>query len=77
VLLSKRVDGILLTKAAGEASSGTRRMIADMKGPCVLMMRTYPDLTDDAVIIDDVKASMLFRIWLGSSTAESRSWVVP
>jgi hypothetical protein len=32
VLLSKRVDGILLTKAAGEASSGTRRMIADMKG---------------------------------------------
>jgi hypothetical protein len=41
------------------------------------MMRTYPDLTDDAVITDDVKASMLFRIWLGSSTAESRSWVVP
>jgi len=57
LLLSKRVDGILLTKAPGELSARVRRMIADMKVPCVLMMRTYPILTEDAVITDDLKGS--------------------
>jgi LacI family transcriptional regulator len=57
LLLSKRVDGILLTKSPGELSSGIRRKIADMKVPCVLMMRTYPPLTEDAVITDDLKGS--------------------
>src|SRR6202022_4684931 len=57
LLLSKRVDGILLTKSPGELSARVRRMIADMKVPCVLMMRTYPILTEDAVITDDLKGS--------------------
>src|ERR1700681_3390051 len=57
LLLSKRVDGILLTKSPGELSARVRRMIADMKVPCVLMMRTYPILTEDAVIPDDLKGS--------------------
>jgi LacI family transcriptional regulator len=57
LLLSKRVDGILLTKAPGELSARVRRMIADRKVPCVLMMRTYPILTEDAVITDDLKGS--------------------
>jgi len=57
LLLSKRVDGILLTKAAGDLSSGIRRMITDMKVPFVLMMRSYPELTEDAVLTDDQKAS--------------------
>jgi LacI family transcriptional regulator len=57
LLLSKRVDGILLTKSPGELSARVRRMIADMKVPYVLMMRTYPILTEDAVITDDLKGS--------------------
>lgn len=57
LLLSKRVDGILLTKAPGELSPEIMRMITDMKVPCVLMMRTYPSLTKDAVITDDLKGS--------------------
>ncbi|MGA7908293.1 MAG: LacI family DNA-binding transcriptional regulator [Candidatus Sulfotelmatobacter sp.] len=57
LLLSKRVDGILLTKSQGELSSGIRRMIKDMNVPCVLVMRTDPALTQDAVITDDEKGS--------------------
>lgn len=57
LLLSKRVDGILLTKSQGELSPGIRRMIKDMKVPCVLMMRTDPNLTEDAVITDDERGS--------------------
>lgn len=57
LLLSKRVDGILLTKAPGPLSPRTRHLIADMKVPSVLMMRTYPSLTKDAVITDDLKGA--------------------
>ncbi|MGI8959212.1 MAG: LacI family DNA-binding transcriptional regulator [Bryobacteraceae bacterium] len=57
LLLSKRVDGILLTKAPGQLSPRIRRIIAEMKVPSVLMMRTYPSLTADAVITDDLKGS--------------------
>ena len=57
LLLSKRVDGVLLTKAPGQLSSRIERMIADMKVPVVLMMRTYPGLTKDAVTTDDLKGS--------------------
>src|SRR5580658_2899643 len=52
LLLSKRVDGILLTKAAGDFRPGLRKMIADVSIPFVLVMRTYPKLTKDAVITD-------------------------
>src|SRR4029077_12043097 len=53
LLLSKRVDGILLTKAAGDFSPSLRQMIKDVNIPFVLVMRTYPQLTKDAVISDD------------------------
>jgi LacI family transcriptional regulator len=57
VLLSKRVDGILLTKAPHDFSPSLRHLIDDVKVPFVLLMRTYPSLTKDAVISDDYKGA--------------------
>jgi LacI family transcriptional regulator len=53
LLLSKRVDGILLTKAAGDFRPSVQKLIRDVKIPFVLIMRTYPKLTKDAIITDD------------------------
>jgi LacI family transcriptional regulator len=57
LLLSKRVDGILLTKAAGDLSPSLRQMISEVNIPFVLVMRTYPQLTKDAVISDDYQGA--------------------
>jgi LacI family transcriptional regulator len=57
LLLSKRVDGILLTKAAGDFRPSLRQMIKDVSVPFVLVMRTYPQLTRDAVISDDYQGA--------------------
>src|ERR1700693_1742659 len=57
LLLSKRVDGILLTKAAGDLRPPLRQMIKEMNIPFVLVMRTYPKLTKDAVITDDYQGA--------------------
>src|ERR1700693_4984465 len=57
LLLSKRVDGILLTKAAEEFRPPLRQMIKEVKIPFVLVMRTYPKLTSDAVITDDYQGA--------------------
>ena len=57
LLISKRVDGILLTKSVGELSSRTLDLLTGMNVPTVLMMRTYPALTEEAVIIDDAQAA--------------------
>jgi LacI family transcriptional regulator len=57
LLLSKRVDGILLTKAAGEFSPSLRQMIEGANTPFVLVMRTYPALTKDAVVSDDYQGA--------------------
>src|SRR5262249_3651752 len=57
LLLSKRVDGILLTKAAGDLRPALRQMIKDVNIPFVLVMRTYPQLTRDAVITDDYQGA--------------------
>jgi LacI family transcriptional regulator len=57
LLLSKRVDGILLTKAAEDFRPAMRQMIKEMKVPFVLVMRTYPKLTRDAVITDDYQGA--------------------
>jgi LacI family transcriptional regulator len=57
LLLSKRVDGILLTKAAGDFRPPLRKMIDEVKIPFVLVMRTYPQLTKDAVITDDYQGA--------------------
>jgi LacI family transcriptional regulator len=57
LLLSKRVDGILLTKAAGEFSPSLRQVIEGANIPFVLVMRTYPALTKDAVVTDDYQGA--------------------
>ncbi len=57
LLLSKRVDGILLTKASEDFSASLRQMIKDVNVPFVLVMRTYPKLTNDAVITDDYQGA--------------------
>jgi LacI family transcriptional regulator len=57
LLLSKRVDGILLTKAAGDFRPALRKMIEEVNIPFVLVMRTYPKLTQDAVISDDYQGA--------------------
>jgi LacI family transcriptional regulator len=57
LLLSKRVDGILLTKAAEDFRPSLRQMIKEVKIPFVLVMRTYPKLTGDAVITDDYQGA--------------------
>ena len=57
LLLSKRVDGILLTKAAGEFSASLRQTIEGANIPFVLVMRTYPALTKDAVVSDDYQGA--------------------
>src|SRR5580700_10508701 len=57
LLLSKRVDGILLTKAAEDFRPSLRKMIKEVNIPFVLVMRTYPKLTKDAVITDDYQGA--------------------
>jgi len=57
LLLSKRVDGILLTKAAEDFRPSLRQMIKEVKIPFVLVMRSYPKLTGDAVITDDYQGA--------------------
>jgi len=57
LLLSKRVDGILLTKAAEDFRPWLQQMIKDVNIPFVLVMRTYPKLTKDAVITDDYQGA--------------------
>ncbi len=57
LLLSKRVDGILLTKAAEDFRPSLRQMIKEVDIPFVLIMRTYPKLTKDALITDDYQGA--------------------
>jgi len=57
LLLSKRVDGILLTMAPGRLTPRLRQMLADMKVPIVLVMRTSRDLKADVVLTDDHKGA--------------------
>ena len=57
LLLSKRVDGILITKAPGPFTPLQRRMLSDAKVPIVLVMRTCPGLVADAVLADDLQAA--------------------
>ena len=57
LLLSKRVDGILLTKAAGDFSTSLQQTIKNTGTPFVLVMRTYPQFTKDAVITDDYQGA--------------------
>jgi LacI family transcriptional regulator len=53
LLLSKRVDGIILNKTPGKLSTSQRQMLADANVPIVLLMRTCPGLRTDLVQTDD------------------------
>jgi LacI family transcriptional regulator len=57
LFLAKRVDGILLTKASDDFRPSVRQMIKAVNIPIVLVMRTYPELTKDAVITDDYQGA--------------------
>src|SRR6266581_1581883 len=57
LLLSKRVDGILLNKAPGDLSSSLRNLLAESKVSVVSLMRTSPHLKGDAVITEDEKGA--------------------
>src|ERR1700740_1131900 len=57
LLISKRVDGILLTKAICSISPSLSQRIREMKIPIVMMMRTYPKISKDAVITDDYQGA--------------------
>ena len=53
LLLSKRVDGIILNKTPAPLSVVQRRMLDEAKAPIVLLMRTCPGLKTDVVQTDD------------------------
>lgn len=57
LLLSKRVDGILLTKAICDISPSLLQMIQAMKIPIVMVMRTFSKISRDAVITDDYQGA--------------------
>lgn len=52
-LISRRVDGILLAKTPTKMNPVVRQRLIDSKIPLVLLMRTSPDLTTDAILTDD------------------------
>lgn len=57
LLLSKRVDGILLTKAVKDFRPSLQQMIKEVNVPIVLVMRTSPKVSRDAVITDDYRGA--------------------
>jgi LacI family transcriptional regulator len=56
-LISRRVDGILLTKTPKRISPVLRQRLADSKIPVVLLMRKTPDFNTDVVLTDDAKGA--------------------
>jgi len=57
LFLSKRVDGVILTKAPGRFSPDLQRAFAKASVPIVLLARTAPGLTADVVEMDDKGAA--------------------
>src|SRR6202049_658432 len=53
LLISKRVDGIILNKTPGVFTVAQRRMLDEAKIPIVLLMRTCSGLKTDVVQTDD------------------------
>src|SRR4051812_8678528 len=53
LFLSKRVDGVVLTKAPGRFAPDVRRAFAAGGVPIVLLARTVPGFTADVVEMDD------------------------
>ena len=57
LLISKRVDGIILNKTPGQLSPSQRKMLTDAKIPVVLLMRTCPGLKADIAQTDDERGA--------------------
>jgi LacI family transcriptional regulator len=53
LLISKRVDGIILNKTPGPLSAAQQMMLSNSNVPIVLLMRTCPGLTADLDQTDD------------------------
>jgi len=53
LLISKRVDGIILNKTPAALTVAQRRMLDDSRVPIVLLMRTCPGLKTDIVQTND------------------------
>lgn len=52
-LMSRRVDGIILAKTPTKMNPAVRQRLLDSKIPLVLLMRTSPDVSADAILTDD------------------------
>ncbi len=59
LLLSKRVDGIILNKASGPLSAAHRKLFTDQNVPIVLLMRSCANLKADLVRTDDEHGAAL------------------
>ena len=58
LLISKRVDGIILSKTPSAFSASQRKMIEEANVPIVLLMRTCPELKTDIVQTNDKQGAM-------------------
>src|SRR5579864_8190750 len=58
LLISKRVDGIILNKTPTALTVAQRRMLEECKVPIVLLMRTCPGLKTDVVQTNDKQGAM-------------------
>jgi LacI family transcriptional regulator len=58
LLLSRRVDGIILNKTPGKLSPVQQQMLADPRVPVILLMRTCPGLRVDVVQTDDKQGAV-------------------
>lgn len=58
LLISKRVDGIILNKTPSALSAAQRKMLDESNIPIVLLMRTCPELKTDIVQTNDKQGAM-------------------
>src|SRR5579864_691981 len=58
LLISKRVDGIILSKTPSPLSLAQQQMLEESKIPIVLLMRTCPGLKTDIVQTNDRQGAM-------------------
>lgn len=58
LLISSRVDGIILSKTPTALTTAQRRMLQEAKIPVVLLMRTCPELKTDIVQTNDKQGAM-------------------
>jgi len=58
LLISKRVDGIILNKTPAALSASQLKMLEESNIPIVLLMRTCPDLKTDIVQTNDKQGAM-------------------